>query len=268
MNKDFIKQFTHDLDAEAVSRREALKKAGRFGVGTAIAFTPFVAMARTASAAKFGSAFRAHDSLQFALTLEYLEYFFYKRAVDEGDIPSEDLPVFRTIRDHEESHYLFLRNVISGLTDPTGDPQDYEQGDFDYSAAGFDPFADGNYPLLLALAQGFEDTGVRAYKGQAPALMGGPYLEAALQIHSVEARHASVIRRMRGKNGYIRLDDTDVAQIEAVYAGEDAVTQAGLNLPNVLTDFSAATISEAFDEPLGMDAVNAIAGPFITGTPD
>ena len=262
MNIDFIKQFTTDLDAIGVSRREALKKAGRIGVGTAIAVTPLVAMAKDVQAAKFGSAFRAHDSLQFALTLEYLEYFFYKRAVEEADIPSADLPIFQTIRDHEEEHYLFLRNVILGLTDPAGDPDDYEQDDFDYTVAGFDPFADGNYMELLALAQGFEDTGVRAYKGQAPALQGGPYLTAALQIHSVEARHASIIRRMRGKNGYITLNNTDVSQIQSTYAGEE-FAQYDLGGAN----FSDELISQAFDEPLTMEAVLDIAGPFITGDP-
>jgi rubrerythrin len=52
----------------------------------------------------------------------------------------------------------------------------------------------------LALAQAFEDTGVRAYKGQAANLMSKPdLLTAALQIHSVEARHASEVRRLRGQ---------------------------------------------------------------------
>jgi hypothetical protein len=48
------------------------------------------------------------------------------------------------------------------------------------------------------LAQAFEDTGVRAYKGQAGNVMSNKtVLQAALQIHSVEARHASQVRRMR-----------------------------------------------------------------------
>jgi hypothetical protein len=45
----------------------------------------------------------------------------------------------------------------------------------------------------------FEDTGVRAYKGQAANLMSKPDLLTALQIHSVEARHASEVRRLRGQ---------------------------------------------------------------------
>jgi hypothetical protein len=56
-----------------------------------------------------------------------------------------------------------------------------------------------NYETFKAVAQAFEDTGVRAYKGQAPALL--PYdavLQAALTIHSVEARHARGGPRLRG----------------------------------------------------------------------
>jgi rubrerythrin len=266
MNTDFIKQFTDTLDQKALSRRDALGRAGRLGVGAAIAVTPLVAMATEARAAKYNPAAsaRAHGILNYALTLEYLEYFFYKRAVEEGDIPGGDTAVFETIRDHELAHVNLLRSTIEGLGE---DPDVFEQDDFDYSAAGFDPFADGNYPLLLALSQGFEDTGVRAYKGRAAELIDSEYLTVALQIHSVEARHASVIRRMRGKNGYITLDETDVAQIEAVYAGEDNLTQAGVDLGSAF-DFSDALISQAFDEPLTPDEVLAIAGPFITGDPD
>lgn len=267
MNTDFLKQFTTALDQKAVSRREALGQAGRLSVGAAIAITPLIAMATEARAANLNAGFSARnvDVLNYALTLEYLEYYFYKRAVEEGDIPSADRALFQTIRDHELAHVNLLRMTIEGLGE---DPDIYEQDDFDYSAAGFDPFANGNYGLLLALSQGFEDTGVRAYKGRAPELIGEALLTVALQIHSVEARHASVIRRLRGKNGYITLDNTDVSQITAVYAGEDNLVQGPVDLGEAFNDFSAELISQAFDEPLGPDAVLAIAGPFITGDPD
>ena len=70
----------------------------------------------------------------------------------------------------------------------------------------FDTF--GDYPTFQLLAQGFEDFGVRAYKGQAPNLMASDaVLTAALRIHSVEARHASEIRRLRGQKGWIPGND-------------------------------------------------------------
>lgn len=111
----------------------------------------------------------------------------------------------------------------------------FSDEDFDFTAGGqFDPFND--YPTFLLLSQAFEDTGVRAYKGQAPKMAGNDLLTAALQIHSVEACHA----------------------------GEDNATQAGVD-QQTLGDYSAAEVTEAYDEPLTMEAVageNGIATPF------
>jgi len=125
---------------------------------------------------------------------------------------------------------------------------------FDFTAGGTfpDPFSD--YPVFQALSQGFEDTGVRAYKGQAGNLMADDAtLTTALQIHSVEARHASAVRRLRGEKGWITGNQNTLpAAAAAVYAGEE--TGQG-----VTNDAS----SEAFDEPLTMQAVLDIAGLFI-----
>ncbi len=78
-------------------------------------------------------------------------------------------------------------------------------------------------------------------------------LTTALQIHSVEARHASAVRRLRGQKGWITGNENDLPpEVAAIYAGEEA--GAG-----VTTRASA----EAFDEPLTMDQVNAISGLFI-----
>ena len=56
-----------------------------------------------------------------------------------------------------------------------------------------------DYSVFLEVSQVFEDTGVRAYKGQAPNLLGNQVvLTAALGIHAVEARHASTVRFIRG----------------------------------------------------------------------
>ena len=83
------------------------------------------------------------------------------------------------------------------------------------------------------MAQAFEDTGVRAYKGQAANLITTPdLLTAALQIHSVEARHASEVRRLRGLKGWISNDERGAgmpAATQAVYAGEGVTMQAGFN---------------------------------------
>ena len=208
------------------------------------------------------------DVLQFALLLEFLESDFYTRAVaSAGMIPAAVIPVFTTIRDHENAHVGALQAVIGtkGGT-PIAKPT------FDYTAkgalAGFN-FGAAQYSTFLALAQAFEDTGVRAYKGQAGRLINDkPVLNAALAIHSVEARHASMVRRIRGGKGWITGNSRGdlPAFTQGVYDGEDNVTQAGVNittlaLANENGGGNAAT--ECFDEPLTKAQVTAIITPFL-----
>ena len=282
MNTDFLKQFGAELDAQndqpigqPTSRRAALGQSGKLGLGAAAMAVPFIGMAREVHAAKTGGMFnnRYHGVLDFALTLEYLEYFFYKQAVESGDIPSDALPLFRDIRDHELAHVNLLKAAVQGTDNPA---TVYEQDDFDYTLGGmFDPFGSGNYESqLLVIAQGFEDTGVRAYKGQAVNLKNDTapdaldILTVALQIHSVEARHAAAIRTLRGETPYISLNENPAAAIAPAYAGEDVTTQAGINLTTLGSGYSANNAAQAFDEPLTREAVLAIAGPFITGEGD
>ena len=88
-------------------------------------------------------------------------------------------------------------------------------------------------------------------------------LTAALRIHSVEARHASMIRRMRGSKGWItQATNTSAPAAAAVYAGEDNLTQLGLNAVTV-TSVSADRVTEAYDEPLTMQQTLDIAGLFL-----
>jgi len=94
----------------------------------------------------------------------------------------------------ESNHVSFLRAVLgsAAIAAPA------TTGVFDYTAKGTFPTALTNAGVYLAIAQSFEDTGVRAYKGAAPLIMANKtVLTAALNIHSVEARHASHIRAMR-----------------------------------------------------------------------
>jgi hypothetical protein len=255
-------------DSAPISRRNALLKAGTLGVGAALSVAPLFAMAKSAQAAKFGpvnlgSNATPVDILNYALTLEYLEYFYYFRGVNEVSLTTADRPLFTTLRDHELAHVNLLRSAVQSLG---GTPVFFEVGDFNFSALGFNPFS--SPANFMALSQGLEDTGVRAYKGQAGALVGGgDLLTVALQIHSVEARHASAVRRLRGERGYIELAQTTEPRIAPVYAGEDNVTQGGVNLQQALAGrgYTLAQITGAFDEPFTMEQTLAIAGPLITG---
>lgn len=194
------------------------------------------------------------DVLNFALTLEYLEAEFYRLGLAaSGLVPAADRAVVAQIAQHENAHVSLLRSVLGA--DAVASPT------FDFTAGGTFGDVFSNYSTFLALAQGFEDTGVRAYKGQAGALISSDtVLTVALQIHSVEARHAAQVRRMRQQKGWIAGAQTDVSALAAVYAGDGGTVQAGVETAGFV---NATAASEAFDEPLSRQAVLDIAGLFI-----
>ncbi len=217
--------------------------------------------------------------LNFALTLEYLESEFYKAAVTNAatiGITGAGLGAITTIRDHEIAHVAFLRDTITALG---GTPVTFTAANFDFSGGsgpggtpGAGPFKTAlinDYALFLAVAQTFEDTGVRAYKGQAPAVMSdNGVLTAALRIHSVEARHAAHIRRMRAASGvtvkpWITGNNSAIGStaVQASYNGEENITQGTISIPSLGVSQDAAT--ESFDEPLTKAEVLAIVDPFI-----
>lgn len=267
----FLEEFTDDnMMSQTSSRRDVFGTFGSLSKKLAIAAVPFGLV--TASTKSYGAmAAAAADpvgALQFALTLEYLEDEFYDLALQSGVITNARVEsVYMKISQHEQSHvtYLFNGLTAAGVT-PVAKPT------FDFTAGGlFDPFTASNpnaYAQLLALAQAFEDTGVRAYKGQATNLQGSPYLTAALQIHSVEARHASEIRRIRGEKGWITRSERGAgmpSQTQATYDGEDNLLQGGINVTTLGSGpiYGVASSTEAYDEPLSKDAVLAIASLFI-----
>lgn len=273
-----LDDFTSEkLTGEATSRREMFGTLSSFGKKAAMAAIPF-GLASTKMKAATTMMFQensAVDALQLALTLEYLEAEFYAKALDSGVLNgyARAEAAYMQISKHESAHVAFLKAGLEGAgVTPVEKPT------FDFTADGaFDPFNENGigqetaYAQLLALAQAFEDTGVRAYKGQAGNLMNTPYLEPALQIHSVEARHASEIRRIRGLDGWItgnmRGDGMPEAT-QAVYDGEENVMQGGVDLTGInyaneiVGDLNAA-ITQAFDEPMSGDTAVAIASLFI-----
>lgn len=133
-----------------------------------------------------------NDVLNFALKLEYLESYFYNARTGVTGLSSVNTAALSLIATDEANHVTFLRAVLgnNAIAAPA------TTGVFDFTAKGrFNPTDAATY---LALAQSLEDTGVRAYKGAAPLVMANKtVLTAALNIHSVEARHASQLRAMR-----------------------------------------------------------------------
>ncbi len=262
-----------EIASRLVTRRDAIAKgaatSGLVMAGLRLGTVPAALAALSTSA--FGQSrlpTTVIGVLNFALVLEYLEAEFYNRGVAAtGLIPAADRTIFTTIQGHENTHVEYLKTTLGASARP--------KPTFDYSygnGSGTGPFADvfTNYNTFKAVAQAFEDTGVRAYKGQAATLL--PYkdvLQAALTIHSVEARHAAEIRRLRGNfgdnepnQGWITRAITDIPGTEAVYAGEDNLIQGGVDV-STITPVAAKELTEAFDEPLTMAQVLAIVDPFI-----
>ncbi|WP_031426104.1 ferritin-like domain-containing protein [Flavimarina sp. Hel_I_48] len=261
---------TEKLTVAPSSRRQMFGSMGSLGKKAAIAAIPFGLAASSSKAKAATVQTYPNSSLQLALVLEYLEAEFYTRALESGvlaNYPKAEA-VYMQISKHENAHVSLLKGALEDNA--------FEAPEFDFTAGGnFDPFGkDGTnsaiaYQQLLALAQAFEDTGVRAYKGQATNLMNDPaLLTVALQIHSVEARHASEIRRLRGLKGWITGDDRGMGLppvAQAVYIHEDNTMQGGVDVTTLGdgTPFTFESSTEAYDEPLTSDDAGAIAALFL-----
>jgi hypothetical protein len=188
-NEAILDSIDPDLGARIASRRDLFSGARlRFG---ALATAPVLLAAASGAAFGQGLPRQVADVLNFALTLEYLEDEFYRTGLSQGVVPGEFQTVFRQIGKHETAHVGVLRGALGGAA--------VAKPEFDFTAGG--KYADifSNFRTFALVSQTFEDLGVAAYKGQAPALAGGgALLTTALQIHSVEARHAAEVRLVRG----------------------------------------------------------------------
>ncbi len=170
----------HGTTRAAFLLRGALSAGALLGAG---AVSPFV---RDALAQERGGDL---EILNFALTLEYLESTFYDRAVIKGKgLSSEARALAIEIRDNEQAHVDALRTAITGSGGKPVEAPDVGFGLAFTSEAKF-----------LELAQALEDTGVSAYNGAAPSITSTEILAAAGSIVQVEARHAALIRLMRGQ---------------------------------------------------------------------
>ncbi|RYZ22622.1 MAG: ferritin-like domain-containing protein [Chitinophagaceae bacterium] len=291
MNLQNIFNELENVDPEVYERlddrRQAMKRFSFIGKTLAMAAIPAALGSMLKKAYGQSTPAIVLETLNFALTLEYLEAEFYKKAVQAGTslVPAGPATgAIATIAAHEQAHVDFLKATITALGGsavamPTFD---WSAGN---SATGGGPLGNTlftDYGTFLAVAQTFEDTGVRAYKGQAATLTSNKaVLTAALQIHSVEARHASHIRQMRRANTslgagqvkpWITNNQSNIttpsaplnAQIQKSYNGEENTTQGGVPAAT-FTTIAAAKVTEAFDEPLTKAQVLDIVDPFIVG---
>ncbi|EHQ27962.1 ferritin-like domain-containing protein [Mucilaginibacter paludis] len=270
-----LEKVDPELNDRFNPRRAAIKNITSFGSKVALAALPF------AIGNLFNRAYGAAptqgviDVLNFALKLEYLEAAFYNMGVSTGIAPSADAAAIATIASHENAHVAFLKGALGSSA--VAQTSQGTAGIYDFTAGNTLPnyFVTKDWATFLTVANAFEDTGVRAYKGQAPNLMGSDYLQAALNIHSVEARHASHIRFMRRKlaggntpkSWITGNNDTGFPGVANNYAGEDLTVQATVDITKLTGATAGSTISvnaatEAFDEPLTMAQVVALVAPF------
>lgn len=189
MEHSILDGIDPDLGTRIASRRDLFAKAA-VTLGAA-ASAPTMLAAVSSQAFAQGLPVQVTIALNLALTLEYLEAEFYQTALGTpGLIPGRYRAVFAQIGKHENSHVRTLLGALGGAAAP--------KPKFDFTGRGQFPDVFSNFATFAAVSNTFEDLGVAAYKGQAPFLQGTTALSPALRIHSVEARHAAEIRRVRG----------------------------------------------------------------------
>ena len=318
-NVPILDAIDPEITDRLVSRRDAIANGAAVSttvaLGVAMASVPVALAALSSEAYGQGAALPADIKavLDFALALEIFENEFYSAVLGISSSTAQNaafaavrpsvtgaaLATVQQIQKHEAAHVGFLKaqGATSTLT----------ATDFDFTGgrgSGTGPFspATTDAAFLLTVAQGAEDTGVRAYKGQAGNLIGNndathnAVLEAALRIHSVEARHAARIRRIRrlalGAPDVVRLSGTIrgggasaagatgspssdvVAAFDKIYGGAtpesntthvvfNGSAEASINVATLAgIQGGANAVTEAFDEPLTKAEVIAIVQPF------
>ena len=196
-------------EAAGATRGEFLKKAGITGAGFMAGGVLFGGLASPAQAAISSKPSVKNDIkiLNYALTLEYLEYEFYRQAVANGGITDPSLKRFAVVvEEHEKAHVDFLKKALGSkaIKKPTFDFKDTVT----------------NQEKFRQTAQVLEDTGVAAYAGAGPLIKQRPVVQAALSVHSVEARHAAWIRLLNHGN-----DPADTKLLPAPTSFDKALTE-------------------------------------------
>jgi rubrerythrin len=134
--------------------------------------------------------------LNYALTLEHLEYAFYRDGLalfGAGDFDAGVFANLQVIRDHEDTHV----DALSATIDQRGgNPVAEGCYDFGFDDPGFGP------DDFLGIAQALENTGVMAYTGVLAKIMNPGLQTTGATIATVEARHASYLNFLNGDNPF------------------------------------------------------------------
>jgi rubrerythrin len=189
---DLISIDTLDQDgalresAEAVAgdtRADLFRKAGIAGGSLLASGVLFGGMPALASAAK-PSKKQDVAILNYALTLEYLESAFYKEAVAKGRFSAAVSTFAKHVSADEAAHVAYLKRALgsAAVKSPKFDFGDTTTDEAKFTATSF----------------ALENTGVKAYAGQATNIKQAAVVHAAVSVLTIEARHAAAIAAILG----------------------------------------------------------------------
>ena len=216
------------VERERVQTRRAVlgtgaRVAAAGALGTAFAGAGVISPASIALAQEFENDI---EILNYALTLEHLEYAFYRDGLAElGKAQFDEsagegmFELLSEIEGHEQAHVDALTQTIRDLE---GEP--VAEGTYDF---GYDDVAS-----FLEVATALENTGVAAYAGAAPSIEDDAILSAALGIHSVEARHAAFLNGLNSSSPFPEAVDAPLTMEEVLeIAGEFIVSEESSATP-------------------------------------
>ncbi len=181
-----------DLDLAAIDRDGAVREAAgalhsrgdvlRGGLAAAGALAAGLLLPRSAAAGELAGGDRS--VLAYALSLEYLQDAFYTEAERVGALTGARKTAASVLGGVERAHVRAFQGLL-GSSAPA-------RPSFDFRGTTEENDA------FLRTAVALEDLSVAAYKAQAPNIKAPAVLQAAVGIHSVEARHAAWMRHLVG----------------------------------------------------------------------
>jgi len=180
-----MQEAAYAVDPEgAATRADFFKQAALGGGGLMAGGVLFAGLPALA----LGAPSKAQDVaiLNYALTLEFLETAFYKEARAKAGLTGETAQFAKVVYGHETAHVAAIKKVLGSKA--------VKSPAFDFGATT------GSQKTFQKTSLAVEDLGVSAYAGQGPRLKQSAVIEAALAIHSVEARHAAWMRNIVGVN--------------------------------------------------------------------
>lgn len=198
LHQQFLSAITSEHQ-RVLNRRGVLSTGSTMAIGGAVS----PAVARLVAAQAFTDDL---DILNYALTLEHLEYAFYRdgtAAMAAADFDDGVYANLLLIRDHESAH---VDAVMSTITSLGGTPVAEQTYDFGYTDAS----------SYLMVAAALENTGVSAYDGAAAAIENVDILNAAGTIVAIEARHASYLNLVTGADPFPDAFETPKTRAEVL----------------------------------------------------